>query len=120
MWLDAADLMQMVMQGITHNRIQIFPLERQIRKCSKCNFFQGQNPITFVPNSINGQSGYAVLKSQLNCWFCTSSCLCRFRAGYKSRSYHVYRLQKGANPGTNGAGQALWGNDNGAWDRFFL
>ncbi|WP_295233995.1 LamG-like jellyroll fold domain-containing protein [Sediminibacterium sp.] len=121
MWLDAADLDA---DGNNSNN-PISSTNFSLWKDKSGNVknaisVPGQNPISFVPNSINGQP--VMRFNKVNSTF--GSVLqvpgVDLRAGSNPTVTMFTVYKQGVHPaGTGGAGHALWGNDNGAWDRFF-
>ncbi|MDB5232453.1 MAG: hypothetical protein JWN76_3258 [Chitinophagaceae bacterium] len=80
--------------------------------------FPGQNGVSFITNQVNGKPvvHFTRVNDNLGSVLETSGVDIRAGANPDITIFTVYK------PGTHsagGQGQSLWGNDNGAWDRFY-
>ncbi|TXT29994.1 MAG: hypothetical protein FD136_1751, partial [Chitinophagaceae bacterium] len=119
MWLDAADIDA---DGIAGNNPTLntnFTTWKDksgyARNATSLNTL---NPITYIPNEINGNpvARFTRVNDVVGSAMQVANMDIRSITNPEVTMFTVYKT--GAK-GSNGQGQALWGNDNGAWDRFF-
>ncbi|TAJ67572.1 MAG: HYR domain-containing protein, partial [Chitinophagaceae bacterium] len=120
MWLDAADVDG---DGIAGNdpssNTNLTTWKDKSGLGNNATSIVGQNPITYITNQINGKpvARFTRTSDALGSTLQAANVDIRAATNPAVTMFTVYKTGAQVNP--SGQGQALWGNDDGNWDRFF-
>ncbi len=120
MWLDASDIdadANSANDPVNNTSLAIWKDKSGLTH--NATTFAGQNNITFLTNQINGKpvAHFTRVNDALGSVMEATGVDIRAAANPAITMFTVYK--QGTHNNDGGQGQALWGNDNGAWDRFF-
>ncbi|NCI49352.1 choice-of-anchor D domain-containing protein, partial [Sediminibacterium roseum] len=120
MWLDASNIDGDGVAGndpATGTSLGIW--KDRSGKGNNATTLAGQNNITYVTNQVNGKpvARFARVSDALGSVLQAANVDIRASANPAITMFTVYK--QGTHASDGGQGQALWGNDDGDWDRFF-